>query len=207
MWILPRVDFINIRQATKYIQIHNILQYVPSRDTNTVLYLLFFMIQLALALKTRLCVYMYLPYMYVYKTTNVHTVVFMENWNLWDCVISTMISEGKRITCHKFFNWGKVNTTVYEGHISCVYTNTHIYTDSYINTCIPIIWNIHILTHLLWPLYLTILHTLHPGSSLFLLWLRQLVTVFFKLKWYFKKGSDSIPTKWHFRIPLLVAIV
>lgn len=39
----------------------------------------FFMIQLALALKTRLCVYMYLPYMCVYKTTNVHTVVFMEN--------------------------------------------------------------------------------------------------------------------------------
>lgn len=57
---------------------------------------------------------------------------------------------GKRITtCHKLLNWGKINTTMYEGHISCVYTNTHIYTDSYINTSIPIIWNIHILTHLL----------------------------------------------------------
>lgn len=138
-------------------------------------------------------------YIDVYKTTNVHTVVFMENWNLWDWVISTKISEGKRITCHKFLNWGKANTTVYEEHISCVYTNTHIYTDSYINTCIPIIWNIHILTHLLWTLYLTILHTLHPGSSLFLIWLRHLVTVFFKLKrlWFYPdKMAFQDPTFW-----------
>lgn len=60
-----------------------------------------------------------------------------------------MISEGKGITaCHKFLNWGKIKTTMDEGHIICVYTNTHIYTDSYMNTYVPIIWNIHILTHL-----------------------------------------------------------
>lgn len=48
-----------------------------------------FMIQLVLALKTRLCVYMYLPhkcvYIYVYIATNVHSVVCMENLNLWGC--------------------------------------------------------------------------------------------------------------------------
>ena len=52
---------------------------------------------------------------------------------LW--VLSTIdIWEGKGITCHKFLNWGKIKTTMYEGHIGCVYTNTHIYTGSYINT-------------------------------------------------------------------------
>lgn len=115
---------------------------------------IFFTIQLALALKTRLCVYMYLPYMCVYITTNVPTVVFMENWNLWDCgFYPPRYLRGKRNNnMSQIPDWGKVNTTVHEEHISCVYTNTHIYTDSYINTYIPIIWNIHILTHLLWTL-------------------------------------------------------
>lgn len=49
-------------------------------ETHDTLPTFFSKIQLALALKTKLCVCvcMYLPYICVYKTTNVHTVVFME---------------------------------------------------------------------------------------------------------------------------------
>lgn len=123
------------------------------------------MIQLAIALKTRLCVYMYLPYVCVYIIAYVHTVIFMRNWKLWDYFIHCDNWEGKRN--HNILNWGPVNTTVYEGHISGV---TYIH----IQIHMPIIWTIHILTHLLWPLYLTILlYTLHLGSSLFLISFRQ----------------------------------
>lgn len=57
---------------------------------------IFFTIQLALALKTRLCVYMYLPYMCVYITTNVPTVVHgkLKPLRLW--VLSTMIAERQK---------------------------------------------------------------------------------------------------------------
>lgn len=54
-----------------------------------ILYLHFFMIQLAIALKTRLCVYMYLPYVCVYNYICTHS-------DFHETVLSTVIIEGKR---------------------------------------------------------------------------------------------------------------
>lgn len=97
---------------------------------------------------------------------------------------------------------GKIKTTTYEGHISCVYTNTHIYTDSYSNTYIPIIWNIHILTHLLWILYLTVLYILHLWKQSFPHLIQAtgdcLLT---KLKWIFSKRHWFYPDKMTFQDP------
>lgn len=101
-----------------------------------------------------MCVYIFAIYVCIYNHKCTHSGFHgkLKLLRLW-VFIHHDIWEGKEIiTYHKFLNWGKVNTTVNEGHISCVYTNTHIYTDLYINTYIPIIWNIHILTHLLWTL-------------------------------------------------------
>lgn len=156
------------------------------------------MIQLALSLKTRLCVYMYLPYVGVYITTNVHSCFHgkLKALRLW--VLSTMIIwEGKGITCPKFFNLGKKkHNYVWKAYQLYVYKYTYI----------PLIWNIHILTHLLWTLYLCIIYSpsLEAVFSSFdsgLWWLSSN-----KLKWIFLKGSDSIPIKWHFRIPVLLLV-
>lgn len=111
-------------------------------------------------------------------------------------------------TCHKFLDWGKANTTVCEWHISCVYTNTHIYTDSYINIYIPIIWNIHILTHLLWTLSHYSIYSPSWKQSFPHLTQATSDCLLPNLGGLSKK-ADSVPTKWHFKIPvlLLVAIV
>lgn len=97
----------------------------------------------------------------VYMKPQMYTQLFSWKIETFETGFYPVIEEKGIIACHKLLNWGKINTTLYEGHLSCVYANTHIYTDSYINTPIPRIWNIHILTHLLWILYLTILYTLH----------------------------------------------
>lgn len=92
------------------------------------------MIQLALALKTRLCVYMYLPYMCVYETTNVHTVVFMENWNFWDWVLSR--DRGKRNnSMSQTPQLGKnKHNSVWRASQLCVCKYTHIYRFIYKHT-------------------------------------------------------------------------
>lgn len=73
---------------------------------------------------------MYLPYVCVYKTTNVHTVIFMENWNLWDCGFYPLCYQRGKMnnTMSQIPQLGiNKNICVWRAYQLCVYKHTYIH--------------------------------------------------------------------------------
>lgn len=161
------------------LQIHNILQYVPSTDRNTWYFTyILLIIPLALALKTRLCVYMYLPYacMYVqiHKCTHSNFYEKFKSLKLWG--LPTTISEresNNSMSPISQLGQNKHNY-VWKAYWLCLYK--YIYTDSYINTYTKNMEYTY--THTLALNSVSHYYLYHFFGSSLLIWFRQLVTIF-----------------------------
>lgn len=127
-----------------------------------------------------------------------------KNLNLGDCVFYPLwCLRGKgTTTCHRFLNWEKRNRTLWEGVLVVLCVKRHICTETRASN----IEYTH--THdLLW----TLSHYIMYSSSLEAVLYPHVVQatgdcLLAKWKWLFLTGSKSIPTEWHFRVPLMTIV-